>query len=111
MGCACRKPGEGQCAQTICPYSPELAPPAEQPADSAGAHKAPAWIGPAASGGDGKAGGVFAPTSMKSNMPAYKHQLEPKEIWAVLAYIKSTWPEVILRKHAATNFVGGFQHH
>ena len=56
-------------------------------------------------------GGVFAPTSMKSNMPAYKHQLEPKEIWAVLAYIKSTWPEVILRKHAATNFVGGFQHH
>ena len=56
-------------------------------------------------------GAIFAPTSMNSNMPAYKHQLSPREIWAVLAYIKSTWPEEIRKKHAATNFVGGFRHH
>ena len=56
-------------------------------------------------------GAIFAPTSMNSNMPAYKHQLNPREIWAVLAYIKSTWPEEIRKKHAATNFVGGFRHH
>ena len=56
-------------------------------------------------------GAVFAPTSMESNMPAYKYRLEPREIWAVLAYIKSTWPEEILKKHARTNFVGGLKHH
>ena len=31
----------------------------------------------------------------ESDMPAYKDVLSDKEIWAVLAYIKSTWPESI----------------
>lgn len=33
----------------------------------------------------------------KSGMPAFKPMLKDKQIWAALAYIKSTWPE----KHRA----------
>jgi mono/diheme cytochrome c family protein len=31
----------------------------------------------------------------ETDMPAYKGVLSDREIWAVLAYIKSTWPEEI----------------
>lgn len=34
-------------------------------------------------------------------MPAFKGRLADEEIWAVLAYIKSRWPEEIRRKQAA----------
>ena len=36
---------------------------------------------------------AYAPPGYKTDMPAYKDMLTDKEIWAVLAYIKSTWPE------------------
>ena len=37
----------------------------------------------------------YAPEDYESDMPAFKDILTDEEIWAVLAYIKSTWPEDI----------------
>lgn len=39
--------------------------------------------------------GKYAPRNYESDMPAFGSQLSDGEIWAVLAYIKSTWPERI----------------
>ena len=46
---------------------------------------------------------AFAPPGYESDMPAFGGVLGDGEIWAVLAYIKSTWPEDIRRRHAALN--------
>jgi mono/diheme cytochrome c family protein len=35
----------------------------------------------------------FAPAGYRSAMPAYRDMLADDEIWAVLAFIKSRWPE------------------
>lgn len=40
--------------------------------------------------------GKYAPPKYESDMPAFGQQLSDEEIWAVLAYIKSTWPDKIL---------------
>lgn len=40
-------------------------------------------------------GGAIAPPGFKSNMPAFKGSLSDREIRAVLAFIKSRWPERI----------------
>ncbi len=45
----------------------------------------------------------FAPPGYQSDMPAFGGVLDDGEIWAVLAYIKSTWPEDIRRRHADLN--------
>jgi mono/diheme cytochrome c family protein len=40
----------------------------------------------------------------QSDMPAFKDVLNDREIWAVLAYIKSTWPpEIRARQEKITN--------
>ncbi|MFA7430654.1 MAG: cytochrome c [Rhodospirillaceae bacterium] len=39
----------------------------------------------------------FAPEGYVSDMPAFGDVLSDREIWAVLAYIKSTWPPETLR--------------
>ena len=39
--------------------------------------------------------GKYAPPSYVSDMPAFGRQLTDDQIWAVLAYIKSTWPREI----------------
>ncbi|MBI2318295.1 MAG: c-type cytochrome [Betaproteobacteria bacterium] len=39
--------------------------------------------------------GKYAPSSYRSDMPAFGSALSDGEIWAVLAYVKSTWPEKI----------------
>jgi mono/diheme cytochrome c family protein len=39
-----------------------------------------------------------APAGYRSNMPAYRGVLSEREAWAVLAYIKSTWPAPILQR-------------
>lgn len=39
--------------------------------------------------------GKYAPPKYESDMPAFGKRLSDEEIWAVLAYIKSTWPEKI----------------
>lgn len=39
--------------------------------------------------------GKYAPPKYESDMPASGDKLKDEEIWAVLAYIKSTWPDKI----------------
>jgi mono/diheme cytochrome c family protein len=41
----------------------------------------------------------FAGADYESKMPAYDGQLTDEEIWNVLAYIKSKWPQQIQNKH------------
>ncbi|MGA1206658.1 MAG: c-type cytochrome [Litorivicinaceae bacterium] len=41
----------------------------------------------------------FAGADYATKMPGYSGVLSDAEIWAVLAYIKSTWPEEILVRH------------
>lgn len=43
------------------------------------------------------------PFSPKSNMPGFGGSLSDQEIWAVLAYIKSTWPPQVLARQAQIN--------
>ena len=42
----------------------------------------------------------YAPARYQSDMPAFADKLSDDEIWAVLAYIKSTWPERIRQQQA-----------
>lgn len=39
--------------------------------------------------------GKYAPPKYESDMPAFSAALSDEEIWAVLAYIKSSWPQDI----------------
>ncbi len=39
--------------------------------------------------------GKYAPPGYRSDMPAFAHTLSDEDIWAVLAYIKSSWPQEI----------------
>jgi mono/diheme cytochrome c family protein len=43
----------------------------------------------------GPLAGKYAPPAYRSDMPAFGGQLTDDQIWAVLAYIKSTWPKEI----------------
>lgn len=43
----------------------------------------------------------YAPPDYKSAMPAFVGRLSDREIRAVIAYIKSTWPEDIRNRQAA----------
>ncbi|MDQ2102779.1 c-type cytochrome [Azospirillum isscasi] len=47
--------------------------------------------------------GAFAPSGYESDMPAFSGILRDADIWAVLAFIKSSWPEDARRRQAATN--------
>lgn len=44
--------------------------------------------------------GKYAPPKYESDMPAFAGTLTDGEIWAVLAYIKSTWPDDIRKTQA-----------
>lgn len=44
---------------------------------------------------------AFAPAGYESDMPAYAGVLSDAEIWAVLAFIKSNWPDDVRRRHDA----------
>jgi S-disulfanyl-L-cysteine oxidoreductase SoxD len=41
--------------------------------------------------------------SFKSNMAAFEKTLSDDEIWSVLSYIKSTWPDAIQQRHDTLN--------
>lgn len=41
--------------------------------------------------------GKYAPPNYQSDMPGFGQMLSDEEIWAVLAYIKSSWPPEIRR--------------
>lgn len=43
---------------------------------------------------------AFAPVGYESDMPAFGGVLSDAEIWAVLAYIKGSWPEKTRRRAA-----------
>jgi mono/diheme cytochrome c family protein len=45
-------------------------------------------------------GGAEAPAGFKSNMPAFAGTLSDDQIWAILAYIKSRWPDPIQLRQA-----------
>lgn len=47
---------------------------------------------------EGLVPGRYAPPGYQSDMPGFKGVLTDSEIWAVLAYIKSTWPPEILAR-------------
>lgn len=51
------------------------------------------WHGTAAIVGNG----------YKSRMPGFKDTLSLEDVVAVLAYIKSTWPEAVIERHNAIN--------
>ncbi|WP_449230039.1 c-type cytochrome [Azospirillum doebereinerae] len=44
---------------------------------------------------------AFAPSGYESDMPSFGDALSDAEIWAVLAFIKSSWPEETRKRHAA----------
>lgn len=46
-------------------------------------------------------GGALAPPGFRSAMPGFAGTLEDREIWAVLAFIKSRWPEPVLARQRA----------
>ena len=51
-----------------------------------------------------KAGGqAIVPPTFKSAMPAFNGLLTDKEIWNVLSFIKSRWPESIQKRHDRIN--------
>ena len=45
----------------------------------------------------------LAPESYQSDMPEFSAVLSDEQIWAVLAFIKSQWPEKIRRRHQELN--------
>jgi mono/diheme cytochrome c family protein len=47
--------------------------------------------------------GKYAPPGYESDMPAFAGTLADAEIWSVLAYIKSAWPDEIRRTQAEIN--------
>ena len=48
-------------------------------------------------------GEAIAGKGFKSGMPGFKDTLKDSDIWSVLAYIKSTWPEKIRQRQAKRN--------
>ncbi|MEM8531160.1 MAG: cytochrome c [Chloroflexota bacterium] len=48
-------------------------------------------------------GQALSPADYQNNMPSFSETLSDQEIWAVLAYIKSTWPADVQRMQAQTN--------
>jgi len=47
-----------------------------------------------------RGGQPFMPPGMQSAMPAFEAGLTDRDIWAVLAYIKSRWPDNIQARQA-----------
>lgn len=45
-------------------------------------------------------GAAIAPKGFNSGMPPFKQLMSDDDIWAVLSYIKSKWPEEVQRRQA-----------
>jgi cytochrome c5 len=50
-----------------------------------------------------KGGQAMAPKEFKSGMPGFSEDLSDGDIWAILSFIKSTWPEKIRKRQATLN--------
>lgn len=46
-------------------------------------------------------GQPFSPADYKNDMPGFEMQLSDADIWAILAYVKSTWPEEAIEQQRA----------
>lgn len=51
-------------------------------------------------------GQALAAPGFRSNMPAFGDRLDDREIWAVLAFIKSRWPAPIRERQAEIDRAG-----
>ncbi len=47
--------------------------------------------------------GRYAPPGYQSDMPAYANTLSDDDIWAVIAYVKSSWPPEIRKAQQAVD--------
>ena len=47
--------------------------------------------------------GEFVPGGYQSDMPAFDDVLPDEDIWAAIAFIKSTWPSEVLARQSRTN--------
>jgi len=47
--------------------------------------------------------GEFVPGGYESDMPAFDDVLPDEDIWAAIAFIKSTWPSEVLARQSRTN--------
>ncbi|NQV57808.1 MAG: cytochrome c [Rhodospirillales bacterium] len=56
-------------------------------------------------------GAAHARGGFKSAMPSFEAVLGNAEIWAVIAYVKSRWPEDIRAKQRRTSFLNNIHHH
>ncbi|MCD6073907.1 MAG: cytochrome [Rhodospirillales bacterium] len=56
-------------------------------------------------------GGIFSKRGERSEMPGYADQLSDPEIWALIAFIKSRWPDEVRARQLRANMLGGFEHH
>lgn len=56
-------------------------------------------------------GGIFSKRGERSEMPAYRESLSDPDIWAVIAFIKSTWPDEVRDRQMRANMLGSFEHH
>jgi cytochrome c len=50
-----------------------------------------------------KGGAAMTPADFKSAMPHFNDKLREDEIWSILSFIKSTWPQSIQEKQALIN--------
>lgn len=56
-------------------------------------------------------GGIFCRVGERSEMPAYADSLTDADIWTVMAFIKSTWPQEFRDRQFRANMMGGLEHH
>jgi len=56
-------------------------------------------------------GGTFSKRGERSEMPGFGSELSDPEIWDVIAYIKSRWPEEVRDRQFRANALGAFEHH
>ncbi len=56
-------------------------------------------------------GGIFSKRGERSEMPSYRDSLSDPDIWAVIAFIKSTWPQEVRDRQLRANMLGSFEHH
>jgi mono/diheme cytochrome c family protein len=51
--------------------------------------------------------GPYAPPGYESDMPGFDQILTDHQIWAVLAFIKSTWPKDVRERQNRAKLGGG----
>ena len=56
-------------------------------------------------------GALFARHGERSEMPAYREHMGDADIWAVIAFVKSRWPQEIREQQMRANLLGSFEHH